>query len=351
MQNPADNLVGLTLDGGWQVYEKIKKMPGDTGGNFSICYKVRRNREEAFLKALDISRAFRMPNPMKILEILTTTHNYEVELLLACSRRKMDKVVTVLDSGTITPDEGNPNEFPVHYLVFELAEKTVRDHILRLTDILDNASLMRSIHNVSVGLYQLHSAGIAHQDLKPSNVLMFHANGNSKIADLGRAEDIQKQSRLFDLAIAGDPAYAPPELLYKDLNNDWEVRRKATDLYHLGSLICFYYTRDSMTTLLKTFLPVELNWNNIVGHYQKVLPYVQAAFDDACDYIEQCLNNVFTEKKTVSEILSLIRHLCSPDPLQRGHPESRMIPANRYSLERFMTRFDVLANDFESKLL
>lgn len=55
----------------------------------------------------------------------------------------------------------------------------------------------------------LHGLDIAHQDLKPSNVL----------------------------PIAGDPTYAPPELLYNYVPADWNVRRYACDVYLLGANI------------------------------------------------------------------------------------------------------------------
>lgn len=351
MLNPAENLVGLHLEGDWEVYEKIKKQVNGSGGNFSICYKVRRKNEIAFLKAVDLSRALGMDDSMRWLQILTTKHNYEMELLSLCSGRKMDKVVSILGSGRIIPEEHNPAKLPVHYLIFELADKTIRDHVLNAVLDIDNACLMRSLHNVAVGISQLHSAGIAHQDIKPSNVLMFDPLGNSKVSDLGSAENINKQSILFDYSIAGDPTYAPPELLYRHLNANWDVRRKATDLFHLGSLVCFYYTQDAMTSLLRTFLPIEYCWTNWNGNYNVVLPYLRYAFGETLAYLEECLQRTFSDEKTVIEIMNLVSYLCDPDPLHRGHPENRMIPENRYSMERFITSFNVLANRFESKLL
>jgi len=351
MNNPAENLLELTLNGGWEVFEKIDNSKNTSGGNFSICYKVRRGKEIAFLKALDISRALRMKDSLKWLQFLTTAHNYEVELLEVCSGRSMDKVVSVLDSGEILPEENNPLGLPVHYLIFELADQTIREHVLGISLDIDNACLMRSLHNVAVGISQLHSAGIAHQDLKPSNVLLFDTAGNSKIADLGRAESVQKQSLYFNENIAGDPTYAPPELLYKDLSSDWDVRRKATDLYHLGSLVCFYYTKDPMTTLLKTFLPTAYNWTNWSGNYEIVLPYLKDAFAETLAYLDECLRTIFSDAKTCTEIREIVGYLCDPDPLRRGHPDNRMLPSTRYSMIRFVTIFDRLARAFESKLL
>jgi hypothetical protein len=58
MLNPAENLVGTVLNDEWKVIEK-KAIPLVTsGGNFSLSYIVEREGQKAFLKVLDISRAF-----------------------------------------------------------------------------------------------------------------------------------------------------------------------------------------------------------------------------------------------------------------------------------------------------
>jgi serine/threonine protein kinase len=355
MINPAENLVGLTLEGGWYVYEKIVTPSGGSVGNFSICYKVRRGSEEAFLKALDISRAFKMDNVTKALQTLSAAHNYEVGLLQACRNRKMDKVVSILGHGKITPEQGNPGGLPVPYIIFEHAPKTAREHILEAAQNFDNASLMRALHSVAVAISQLHGGGIAHQDIKSVNVLVFDNSGNSKLTDLGRAESIEKQSAYYDEVVAGDPAYAPPELLYNDVSSQWDVRRKATDLYQLGSLVTFFFTKDSMTSLLKTFLPSPYIWTNFSNHspvnYQIVLPYLKTAFEETINYLEECLGNVFSEKQIIEELTNAVRYLSDPDPTRRGHPENRMLASTKYSMERFITLFDRLAHHFESKLL
>ena len=50
---------------------------------------------------------------------------------------------------------------------------------------LDLVFMMGTLHHVSLGLSQLHRAEIAHQDLNPSNVLVFESGKSSKICDLG----------------------------------------------------------------------------------------------------------------------------------------------------------------------
>ena len=66
------------------------------------------------------------------------------------------------------------------YIVFELASGDIRAEIERLPNF-DLAWCLRSLHNATVGVQQLHSKDIAHQDIKPSNVLVFGMDG-SKLA-------------------------------------------------------------------------------------------------------------------------------------------------------------------------
>src|SRR5690606_38946951 len=73
----------------------------------------------------------------------------------------------------------------VYYLIFELADGDVREHI-NFSDSIDIAWKLRSLHNIVTGINQLHSIDIAHQDIKPSNVFVYDKL-TSKLGDLGRS--------------------------------------------------------------------------------------------------------------------------------------------------------------------
>ncbi len=226
----AAKLSGYTLEGGWEVVRHID-LSSTTGGCFSEAYIVKDKRgDRAFLKALDYSRALQAHDPASELQRLTESYNFERGLLQLCRSRRFDRVVSALADGKVTV----AGEV-VQYIIFELADGDLHDHADVLTE-LDIAWILRSLHHVATGIRQLHSQDIAHQDVKPSNVLVFNRDV-SKLADLGRSARRGAHAPHDSLTIAGDATYAPPELLYGYLLPDWSARRLGCDLYLLGSMI------------------------------------------------------------------------------------------------------------------
>src|SRR4051795_11093993 len=99
--NPAKTLTGRILDGGWRVKELLPPATGATGGTFSICYLVERldeggvpTGEEAFLKALDYSRAGSIGLPfLEGLKYFIDAFVWESDLVNQCALRRMSNVV------------------------------------------------------------------------------------------------------------------------------------------------------------------------------------------------------------------------------------------------------------------
>src|SRR3546814_9276820 len=91
-----------------------------------------------------------------------------------------------------------------------------------------------------VATSQLHSAFIAHNDIKPANALIFDKK-IQKMADLGRATSEDFPAPHDVLNCAGDLRFAPPEQLYPSSHNHPELnriqKRMVGDLYNLGSLL------------------------------------------------------------------------------------------------------------------
>ena len=239
-------MLGLTLKGDWHVVKKCSKTLSGTGGCFSVGYIVQKSDKRAYLKALDFySQLMIADDPARVMQPLLESYNFERDLLARCRDRRLSRVVVALDDGAVRLAGST---LPVQYIIFELAEGDIRSQIGR-ADRLDLAWALRSLHQIAVGLQQLHAIGVAHQDTKPSNVLLFEEAGVSKISDLGRASLRGAEPPHEDEHYAGDPAYAPPELRYGEPPVDWDARRMGCDAYLLGSMIVWIVYEDGDDTL------------------------------------------------------------------------------------------------------
>src|SRR5438094_356230 len=202
----AEYLEGVELPNGWKV---LHRLSNSTGGNFGVSYEVERKHggktQRAFLKALNLRRIAKEDDFARALERHLQAFNFERDTLHLCRNHRMRRIATLLDAG----EHRLPNNIlPVCYIVFELADLgDVRKYLARYKKF-DLAWTVRTLHQIAVALQQLHTHGIAHQDVKPSNVLIFRAFG-AKVSDLGCA-DVQErpsQSPQGTERFAGDPSY------------------------------------------------------------------------------------------------------------------------------------------------
>ncbi len=344
ISTPAQQLVGRKLQNGWKVEKLIDRSENATGGYFSISYIVRSaNGKRSFLKAMDYTKALESPDPARELQAMTTAYNFEQDVLKKCESKKLSRIVRLLDSGTLPAQGGDPSSV-VQYLIFEWADHDIRSFIDDWKQAFETAWALRTVHQVAAALQQLHYVEIAHQDIKPSNVLIFE-NNNSKLADLGRAFDRHSTSPHDESVCAGDLAYAPPELLYGYVPQDWRIRRLGCDLYLLGSLVVFFCTGVSMTHLLLNRLDEQHFYTNWGGNYKEVLPYLQSAFAQIIRELQEKIHSNFTD-----DITEMIKQLCNPDPDRRGNPKNIRYSGNQYSIERYVSIFDRIAKKAEWSL-
>lgn len=328
---PCYQLEGKVLNDGWIVKELLAKPDGATGGNFCAQYKViNSNGREAFLKALDFSSA-----GFELQEVYEKIGEYifERDIYEKCKSRKMTRVVVPLAHGEINTGTAGPLSH-VYYIIFELALGDIRK--TKNNDFLSDYNIFKNLHGAAVGLRQLHKNQIAHQDIKPSNVLVFSENF-TKVADLGRASDKLHPFKWDGLCHAGDPRYAPYERYWGVGIVDF-VDRFVTDLFMLGNLIFFYYLDVSAT--IATFERARLLCPN----------YDRMTFGDALPYLTNAFSDVIQELKVVCDsrcpymsdkIISTAIELCHPDPSKRGDNRynDRVM---RFDVQRYVSRFDLL---------
>lgn len=347
MPTAKDNLTGRTLANGWKVTTKVAHAAGETGGHFSAGYLVQSPAgKQHFLKAIDFDAAMRAPDPARALQALTEMFNLERDILNLSKRKRMSHVVTVIEDGTEklsvpgTPPASTPQT--VQYLIFELAHESLR-HMVTVSKRLPMSQALRALHNVANGLRQLHAVQVAHQDMKPSNALRF-PDGLFKVCDVGRASMKGRAAPHDGLSFAGERTYAPPELLYGQVDPDFVVRRLGCDAYLLGSLAAFLISGLPMTAMIVEELDPAAHPTAWTGTYAGVLGQVRAAYARALDRLA---SDVAADAPYRDELLVCIRQLCDPDPAVRGHPLTRAMLAgvgNVYDLERYVSIFDRLSS-------
>ncbi len=337
--SPAALLGGRTLDGGWRVEARLERPADATGGTFSQNYVLtNEDGRQAFLKALDYSAALESPDPAAAINQLTAGFLHERDVLQKCARDRLSHIVLAIDSGVVEVAGHGPLS-RVQYLILERALHDVRTHLV--LEQFDVAWVLRSLHHVAVGLRQLHVHDIFHQDTKPSNVLVF-SDGTRKIGDLGRATQRGRVALHDALHVAGDTVYAPPELLYGYLLPDEVHRRMACDMYHLGSMLYFFFTGAGTTAALHAKLDQSHYAAYWSGRYAEVLPYVRDAYDRVCEDFEHA-----APPDLIPRLLSLLRELSDPDPGVRGDSLRRSRRQNPFDLERYVSRLNLLAREAE----
>lgn len=332
----ASRLCGMILSEGWKVARAIPRTAGATGGHFSFGYEVEAEdgTKRAFLKALDYSSALRSPDPAAALNAMTSAFIFERNVLQQCRTRRLDRIVTAMSSGKVIVPNA-PAGGVVEYLIFEAADGDVRKQ-LTAVQRWDVSWTLQSLHHIATGLKQLHGEQIAHQDLKPSNVLVF--SRESKIADLGRASCVGQTPPHEQYPVAGDWSYAPPELLYGFVPAEWTVRRLGCDAYLLGSMVVWFFTGLSTTALLMNSLPESYRPRTWRGTYHEVLPHIRHSFNQALEVFLQQVPDDLRDR-----LSRIARELCEPNPLERGHAKNRVPIGVQFSLERYITDFDLLA--------
>lgn len=342
---PARGLVGLTLPNGWHVVERIpgREDPGFehvTGGHFSVGYIVEKDGHKAFAKAFNIADALLRADAMTAIRNISTEYLFEKELLDFCRDKRLGRVVQAIDMGELSIPWAEYNNFPtpVPYLIFELADDDIRRAIGRIGR-LEDAAKLRYLHEVAVGLNQLHNNHVAHQDLKPSNVLLFDSvHQGAKIGDLGRASRKDVPAVHDGFQVTGDRAYAPPEQLYGISAPDWVDRRLACDAFHLGGLVTFLFCGVTPLTGLERHLPEEYWPGRWHGSYEDVLPHLVNAFSR---FLESLAADFPPWAK--DELQIIVSQLCHPDYMKRGDPKARQMHGRPVGIDRFVSRFDRMA--------
>lgn len=349
----AESLVGLDLDGGWHVDRLVEQGAGGTGGYSSTSYFVsRKGGERAFLKALDFSSALEDEDPSGKLYALTSAYEHERSLLRQCEDKRLRRVVVPVADGTAKVSEIFKPLDRVPYLIFPMAKGNIRDEVERWKKFDKKFHLawaLRSLHQTSVGLQELHGLGIAHQDVKPSNVVVFEVEG-SKLTDLGSASQVGNPSQSDKRFITGDVRYAVPEQWYGWSQSPDFSNRYLVDLFRLGSLIFFFFADCSAADTIQLKLSMMYGREFTRSDFISDLPYMQHAFEEGIHDLRKLVEELGGD--LTNEIVMIAQQLCEPDPQRRGDPRARVAEYRRqHDLQAYISRFDRLAKTAEIRMI
>lgn len=340
MTKASDSLLGLALPNGWTVTSAIGKGVGGSGGYFSSTYVVEKGGAKGFLKAFDFSDAFKSgADTFTILKFMISSYENETEILRLCNDNKMANIVVSLDMGQVDISGYPGSEGRVYYIIFEMADGDIRSQIKAKREF-EVEECLKIAYDAALGLNQLHRKMVAHQDLKPSNVLLYRKEDRFKLGDLGCSSKRDGAAPRDMLRIAGDTTYAPPELSYGYIDPDFHKRRIGTDFYMFGNLLAFLFSGINITAAIYSKIPAAYHYKSWGGAYHDVVLHLRHALSRVIDEIKPDIDSAVRDR-----IGAMVLELCEPDLNLRGHPRS-IGKLNQYSLERYVSELNRLKLEY-----
>ena len=354
----GNEVKGLKTGRTWKVLNKISSRPDRSNASFSVGYRVEAHDGRiAFMKATDLSLLTESGNLLDRIYAAMTSHKFERDVLDYCHGSNMDRIVLAIDYGDAMVEFDGAKD-ALFFLIFELADDDGRVRVDK-TRKFTLAWCLNAMHEIAVGVQQLHGGNITHNDIKPANFLIFREN-NQKLADLGCATATHITALHDDRHNAGDDKYAAPELLFalkaeEKVNLCLHEARKAADLYNLGSMLYFMVSGVMLTPQVVSRMAMEHRplfhqggWN---GDFSGVEPYWREAFGRVLEELKLSLLEFIPENVAHirEEILTSIIQLCDPNPVKRGHPLNKIGSQSRYSVNRYVAAFDRMRKQAELK--
>lgn len=309
-----DKAIGAALAGGWVIVRAAEAIRAEgTDGMYSRGYIARKGRRAAYVKVFDYRRAVPDWKAARREAFTRAGYDFEKKVLELCAGRGLRGVNRLLASGVLRR-AGSVER----YLVLEAARCDLRGVLTRsVADGGDAALALGAVADVARALAGLHRAGMAHQDVKPSNVLIL-PRGRAVLGDMGRAAaDFPAPHDRF--GIVGDKACAPPEQLYGAFPEHWFVRAVACDAYLLGGLLCWAVCGRQASVLLHEEILAEHHWSNWKGTYAEILPKVRTALHRVIRRVAAGARRRLGASGA-DALGQVLAELCEPDPELRARP-------------------------------
>ena len=159
----------------------------------------------------------------------------EIESLSVLSHQN---IVKMYEFGTIERDPSHEGGAKHQYILMELLPgASLWDNVCSEGPINEGCARFLFSQLIS-GVEYMHSAGYAHRDIKPQNLLLDH-NLNLRIIDFGISTVLRgKDDKDLLRARVGTPAYMAPEILKGHAYNGAQI-----DLFATGVVLFFLLTQ------------------------------------------------------------------------------------------------------------
>jgi eukaryotic-like serine/threonine-protein kinase len=243
------------------------------------------------------------------------------------SQVKHKNVVHVTDFGR--SDAG------LTYLVMEHLQGISLKELIDLEGQMTSKDIAVISRQVFLGLAAIHDAGFVHRDVKPSNIMLVHEDGQdvAKILDFGLASIIDDEARETKLTKAGQavgtPTYMAPEQVKAA-----EVGAPA-DVYAMGI---------GMYEALTGAVPFHGNSSEVmIAHVTKEVPTIVVA-NGLEIVIAECLQKDPSSRPTIPRLLEMLKPWVGHDSLD----SSASIPAVLSPAERASRREAALQSGLPS---
>jgi serine/threonine protein kinase len=192
--------------------------------------------------------------------------------------------------------------------------QTLQDIIITQIDTgvaFDKNILLQMMFEISQAVDYIHSYQIAHQNIKPSNIIFDNINKQLKLIDFTSS----CSQHLKCKTIAGTTYYMPPELLENPEKHDFSL---VHDIWSMG--VVFY----QMANLNKDYISFNSNDPEIISKDIRLLPVNPSSFSyvPINSVINTILNKDPNKRPTSGQVVILLR-LARPLCIVNNQPYDR----------------------------